>query len=101
MSKVDHDLRIRTQAANNSHIEDECDIIADEMRKMMPFEEDEEIVEPDDSKRHITIRLNGPKSPLQSTIYMCLHQRSDSKKIVIEQSSVNSILLEANPQVTE
>ncbi|KAG4078989.1 hypothetical protein HA402_001644 [Bradysia odoriphaga] len=99
MSKVDHDLRVRTQAKNDSHYEEQCDIIADEMRKMMPFEEEYDLEEPDNSKRHIQVTLKGPKSPLQSTIYTCLHQaKSQSKKVVIEQNSVNSILLEANPQ---
>lgn len=99
MSKVDHDLRVRTQAKNDSQFEDHCDHIADEMRKMMPFEEVYDVKEPT-SNRHIQVTLKGPKSPLQSTIYTCLHQaKSQSKKVAIEQQSVNSILLEANPQV--
>lgn len=100
MSKVDHDLRARTQAKNDTNYEDQCDYIAEEMRKMMPLEEVYEVKEPDASKRHIPVTLKGPKSPLQSTIYSCLHQaKTQSKKVGIEQNSVNSILLEANPQV--
>lgn len=100
MSKVDHDLRIRTQAMKSSHFEDECDAIAEEMRKMMPSEEDCDVKEPDQSQRTILVRLTGPKSPLESNIYACLHRaRAQCKKVVIEPHSVNSILLDANPQV--
>lgn len=100
MSKVDHDLRVRTQAKNDGQYEDQSEMIADEMRKMMPLEEEYDVKEPDASKRHIQVTLKGPKTPLNSTIYTCLHEaRNHAKNIVIEQHSVNSILLEANPQV--
>lgn len=100
MSKVDHDLRIRTQSTQSNHFEDECDAVAEEMRKMMPFEEECDVKEPDMSKRHIAVTLKGPKSPLESNIYTCLHMaKSQSKKVMIEPNSVNSVLLEANPQV--
>lgn len=100
MSKVDHDLRVRTQAQNNRDYEEECDALADEMRKMLPFEEARDLPEPELTKRTIPITLKGPKTPLHSHIYMCLHHaRADSKKVTVETNSVNSILLEANPQV--
>lgn len=100
MSKVDHDLRVRTQAMKSSHFEDECDAVAEEMRRMLPFEEECDVKEPDMSKRHNTVTLKGPKSPLESCIYSCIIQgKCNSKKVGIEPHSVNSVLLEANPQV--
>ncbi|KAJ6634101.1 putative ATP-dependent RNA helicase spindle-E, partial [Pseudolycoriella hygida] len=42
MSKLDHDLRVKTQASNSSRFEDECDAIADEIRRMLPAEEEYE-----------------------------------------------------------
>lgn len=100
MSKVDHDLRVRTQAIKSSHFEDECDAVVDEMRRMLPFEEECDVKEPPDmTKRHIVITLKGPKSPLESCIYSCLNMaKSQSKKVGIETNSVNSVLLEASPQ---
>lgn len=100
MSKVDHDLRVRTQATRSNDVEEECDAVAEEMRKMMPFEEECDVKEPDMSKRNNTVTLRGPKSPLESSVYSCLHQaKSQMKKVGIEPNSVNSVLLEANPQV--
>lgn len=99
MSKVDHELRERTQAMKSSHFEDECEAIEAEMRIMMPFEEECEVMEPDISSRHLTVQLQGPRCPLESNIYTCLHMGRTSKKVTIEQQSVNSVLLEANPQV--
>lgn len=98
MSKVDHDYRLQCQAMPNSRFEEECDAVADEMRRMLPFEEECEVKEPDMSMRHIPITLNGPKSPLEINIYSSLCG-AKTKKIGIEPQSVNSILLEANPQV--
>lgn len=100
MSKVNHDLRVRTQSMKSNQFEDESHAVADEMRVMMPFEELCEVEEPDMSKRHNTVTLKGPKSPLESGIHSCLYaSHSQSRKVVIETQSVNSVLLETNPQV--
>lgn len=100
MSKEDHDMRIRPQTTNNIDFEEECDVVEEEMRRMLPMDDAPEVEEPELSKRHIHVTLKGPNSPLESRIYGCMHQtRSQSKQIVIENSSVNSVLLEANPQV--
>lgn len=99
-SKVDHDLRIRTQKQNNSCFEEESDVVENEIRHMQSLEGAPEVNEPEMSKRHITVKLKGPESPLKSNMCSCLYQsRSQSKRIVIENNSVNSVLLEANPQV--
>lgn len=91
-------MRVRIQSGRN-RINDDCDGIAEEMQSMMPFEEAGEVKEPDMARRHITVTLSGPKSPLECEIYTCLHQAAkQSKRVTIESQSVNSIVLDANPQ---
>lgn len=100
MSKLDHDQRIKTQGDVNRAMED-CDELEEEMLKMLPIEESGEVVEPDLSLRYLPVTLNGPNSPLETHLSSCLHQsRSISKAVIVDTHSVNSILLNANPQVS-
>ncbi|KAG4067051.1 hypothetical protein HA402_000042 [Bradysia odoriphaga] len=101
MSKLDHDQRIKKQEEIGGRYDEECDMAEEEIRKMMPIEEACETEEPNMSTRHITVTLNGPKSPLESDLSSCLHQsKSQSNQVVVDTQSVNSILLKANPQDT-
>ncbi|XP_037027912.1 probable ATP-dependent RNA helicase spindle-E [Bradysia coprophila] len=101
MSKLDHDQRIKKQKEIGGRYDDECDAMEEEMRKMMPIEEACETEEPNMSTRHITVTLNGPKSPLECELSSSLHQsKYQSKHVIVDTHSVNSILLKANPQDT-
>lgn len=42
------------------------------------------------------MRLKGPNSPLEMTMYSCV-QSNVKKQVSVEQDSVNSILLDTHP----
>lgn len=100
MSIGDHIMRkqIQERTATRHNDDEQLDAIEQEIRNMMTCEEECTVTEPANNLRHIVVPLNGPKSPFEVSIYSCLHTAT-SKKVVVEPHSVNSILLEANPQV--
>ncbi|CAG9856543.1 unnamed protein product [Phyllotreta striolata] len=49
------------------------------------------------SKNHVTVNLKGPFSPLEMTVYGCMAS-SSSKSVSIESSSINTVLLDNQPQ---
>lgn len=100
MSKLDHDQRIKCQEEIHIRFEEESDAMEEEMLKMLPIPRSCDVDEPGMQSRHISVTLKGPKSPLESDLLTCLHQsKTQSKKVIVDSHSVNSILLKANPQV--
>ncbi|KAL5273653.1 TDRD9 family protein [Megaselia abdita] len=96
LSKVDHDLRIRRQANSFRKREDEIMQNEEYLQNLLQGL-DEEITIPEDAKCMIRLQLNGPHSPLETRIYSAMRIGS-FKSVGIEQNSVNSVMLDSDPQ---
>lgn len=96
LSKVDHDLRIRRQSNSCRKREDEI-LQNEEYLQNLLQGQDEEITIPDDTKCMIRLPLNGPHSPLETRIYSAM-RIGNFKSVNIEQNSVNSVMLDSDPQ---
>lgn len=95
MSKMDHDLRMRQQAIVNLN-DRKADIIEDYLRSMQP--QNEIVIDSlPSAKCKRKLDLRGPFSPLESKVYAAI-RIGTWKTVIIEQDSVNSILLDSDPQ---
>lgn len=96
LSKVDHDLRIRRQANPTRNRDDEV-LQNEEYLQNLLQGQDEEIIIPADTKCLVRVPLNGPHSPLETRIYSAM-RIGNFKSVAIEQTSVNSVMLDSDPQ---
>jgi ATP-dependent RNA helicase TDRD9 len=95
MSKVDHDLRIRSQrdyCGNVLIADDNAQIMVGDNEIAMP-----EVEPPPDQECRIKVKLLGPHSPLDTKLTSLMAAMAQST-IRIESESVNSILLDTDPQ---
>ncbi|XP_075222041.1 tudor domain containing 9 protein spindle E isoform X2 [Lycorma delicatula] len=89
LSNVDHDLRMSQQ---NS----ETFISANDSWTMNDIFDDVDVPVLPEKYFRKPVRLKGPNSPLEMTLYGCV-QSNVKKQISIEQDSVNNILLDTHP----
>ncbi|XP_050083849.1 probable ATP-dependent RNA helicase spindle-E [Anopheles aquasalis] len=99
-SKINHEMRTRVQRHIALDEQYRKEILADDSELLRYIEDDdEEIVEPPAELLRLTLQLRGPYSPLETRCYSSMAS-SFLKAVSIEQDSVNSVLLESNPQDT-
>lgn len=94
LSEDDHNMRILIQERNRD------DITSTEiLREADPWIRDHEqnVPAPFESECRQTITLKGPFSPLEMNVYSMV-QCSATNKVSIEWNSVNSVLLDTDPQ---
>lgn len=96
LSKVDHDLRIRRQGESCRSSEDTI-LQNEEYFQNLLVGLEEVIVIPNNMKCMVKMNLNGPHSPLETRMYSAMRIGS-LKSVDIEQNSVNSVMLDSDPQ---
>ncbi|XP_005191065.1 probable ATP-dependent RNA helicase spindle-E [Musca domestica] len=97
LSKSDHDNRQRQQALSNRYLdEDQVRQKVEYLESILP-KKDKDIPPPPLTMCNKMIRLRGPFSPLETKIFSTVRAGS-WKSVEIERDSVNSVLLDTDPQ---
>lgn len=100
ISKLDHDHRVRKQREMDLDDNLRMEVFRTaEMQQTLYEEDDLEDVDPPPDKLRCKVVLSGPHSPLETTASATI-RTSIMKPVSIESDSVNSILLDSNPQDT-
>ncbi|XP_055626339.1 probable ATP-dependent RNA helicase spindle-E [Toxorhynchites rutilus septentrionalis] len=98
MSKLDHDLRERKQREISLDENYRMEVFRSAEMNQNATEEDElEDIAPPEEKLRCRVVLSGPHSPLETSASSII-QCSVMKPVSIETESVNSVLLDSNPQ---
>lgn len=90
LSKADHEKRLRVQKADNPNMESNR-LSVDQIRNYTDMEM------PHLMPNCKTVILKGPHSPLEMKVYGCV-ESSMNKNISVEASSVNTVLLDNEPE---
>ncbi|XP_065082926.1 probable ATP-dependent RNA helicase spindle-E [Ochlerotatus camptorhynchus] len=100
ISKLDHDQRERKQREMSFDEDIRHEVYnSSKMNQTMYVEDELEDVSPPEEKLRCKVLLSGPHSPLETTASATVRS-SVMKPVTIENDSVNSILLDSNPQDT-
>lgn len=100
ISKLDHDGRERKQREMSLDENYRMDVYRSAEMYQNHYEEDElEDVNPPEDKLRCKVTLSGPHSPLETSASATVRS-GVMKPISIENDSVNSVLLDSNPQDT-
>ncbi|XP_058458626.1 probable ATP-dependent RNA helicase spindle-E [Malaya genurostris] len=100
ISKLDHDSRERKQREMSLDENMRMEVYrAAEMNQNQYEEEELEDVSPPEEKLRCKVVLSGPHSPLETSASSTI-QSGVMKPVTIESDSVNSVLLDSNPQDT-
>lgn len=100
ISKLDHDLRERTQREISLDEDLRHKVYMTPKKNENTYVDDDlEDVSPPEEKLRCKVLLSGPHSPLETTASATVRS-SVMKPVIIENDSVNSILLDSNPQDT-
>lgn len=90
LSRLDHDMRLKqktelpTQSVHG-------------MKQELKWTENSDFAAPLPSERHYRTKLRGPFSPLEMRVFG-MTRASQGKQIIVEWNSVNSVLLDVEPQ---
>ncbi|XP_017954934.1 probable ATP-dependent RNA helicase spindle-E [Drosophila navojoa] len=97
MSRKDHDTRLRKQETKrNVSIADQR-LINEEYLRFAQLPKDADLEPPPLNKCNLSIRLKGPYSPLETSLNSLL-RIGTYKSVLIDKESVNSVLLDSDPQ---
>lgn len=100
ISKLDHDMRERKQREMSLDEDVRYEVYHASKNNQLKYEEDDlEDVSPPEEKLRCKVMLSGPHSPLETTASSTVRS-GVMKPVSIESDSVNSILLDSNPQDT-
>lgn len=93
-SKLNHDLRV---SANDLNMSQKRAHNQQQMELARAFQETPELEPPASSQCSVSVKLKGPTSPLECTVYPLMHG-SKTKNVTIDHTSVNSVLIDTEPQ---
>jgi len=97
MSRQDHDFRLRRQESARYSTFAERQRINEEYLRSCLLPQDQDLPPPPLDKCNNIVMLKGPYSPLETTMYSTIRVGM-WKSVKIDTSSVNAVLLDADPQ---
>lgn len=97
MSRMDHDFRERKQESAKHLTSAERQQINEEYLRSCQMPKDLDLSPPPLDRCPSVVHLKGPYSPLETTMYSTIRV-GVWKTVKIDMSSVNAVLLDANPQ---
>ncbi|XP_017141347.1 probable ATP-dependent RNA helicase spindle-E [Drosophila miranda] len=97
MSRVDHDFRMRKQECRGYVSQQERQQVNEEYLRSKQLPQDMDLSPPPPEECNSYIKLKGPFSTLESTVFSTMRSGM-SKTVRIDPCSVNFVLLDAEPQ---
>ncbi|XP_034664605.1 probable ATP-dependent RNA helicase spindle-E [Drosophila subobscura] len=97
MSRMDHDFRLRKQESRGYISHQERQQVHEEYLRSKQLPQDMDLAPPPPQECTKLLKLKGPFSTLESTIY-CTMRSGLSKTIKVDPGSVNFVLLDSEPQ---